>query len=100
MALFNCLGDKDMSFSGNSFSTTQYILDETFVRFINYLNFAKVANRNLEGDFKGLKYATGQTINYRLEERYLGGYGATATSEARVQVVRPLTIDTQFHTMV
>ena len=73
---------------------------ETFIRFINYLNFAKVANRNLEGDFKGLKYATGQTINYRLEERYLGGYGATATSEARVQVVRPLTIDTQFHTMV
>lgn len=89
-----------MSFSGNTFATTQYILDETFIRFINYLNFAKVANRNLEGDFKGLKYATGQTINYRLEERYLGGYGATATSEARVQVVRPLTIDTQFHTMV
>lgn len=89
-----------MSFAGNTFSTTQYILDETFIRFINYLNFAKVANRNLEGDFKGLKYATGQTINYRLEERYLGGYGATATSEARVQVVRPLTIDTQFHTMV
>lgn len=89
-----------MSFSGNTFQTTQYILDETFVRFINYLNFAKVANRNLEGDFKGLKYATGQTINYRLEERYLGGFGATATSEARVQVVRPLTIDTQFHTMV
>jgi hypothetical protein len=89
-----------MSFSGNSFATTQYILDETFIRFINYLNFAKVANRNLEGDFKGLKYATGQTINYRLEERYLGGFGATATSEARVQVVRPLTIDTQFHTMV
>lgn len=89
-----------MSFSGNQFSTTQYILDETFIRFINYLNFAKVANRNLEGDFKGLKYATGQTINYRLEERYLGGYGATAASEARVQVVRPLTIDTQFHTMV
>ncbi len=89
-----------MSFSGNTFATTQYILDETFVRFINYLNFAKIANRNLEGDFKGLKYATGQTINYRLEERYLGGLGATATSEARVQVVRPLTIDTQFHTMV
>lgn len=64
------------------------------------MNFAKVANRNLEGDFKGLKYATGQTINYRLEERYLGGTGATATSEARVQVIRPLTIDTQFHTMV
>lgn len=84
----------------NIFETTQYVLDETFVRFINYLNFAKVANRNLEGDFKGLKYATGQTINYRLEERYLGGEGATATSEARVQVIRPLTIDKQFHTMV
>src|SRR5580692_11357525 len=84
----------------NSFATTQYILDETFIRFINYLNFAKVANRNLEVYFKGLKYATGQTINYRLEERYLGRLGATATSEARVQVVRPLTIDTQFHTMV
>lgn len=84
----------------NVFQTTQYVLDEVFVRFVNYLNFAKVANRNLEGDFKGLKYATGQTINYRLEERYLGGRGATATSEARVQVIRPLTIDTQFHTMV
>jgi len=84
----------------NTFQTTQYILDEVFIRFVNYLNFAKVANRNLEGDFKGLKYATGQTINYRLEERYLGGEGATATSEARVQVIRPLTIDKQFHTMV
>lgn len=47
-----------------------------------------------------MKYATGQTINYRLEERYKGGRGATATSEARVQVIRPLTITTQFHTMV
>lgn len=84
----------------NIFETTSYVLDETFIRFINYLNFAKVANRNLEGDFKSLKYATGQTINYRLEERYLGGEGATATSEARVQIIRPLTISKQFHTMV
>jgi hypothetical protein len=84
----------------NLFETTQYVLDEVFVRYVNYLSFAKVANRNLEGDFKGLKYATGQTINYRLEERYLGGEGATAVSEARVQVVRPLTISKQFHTMV
>jgi hypothetical protein len=89
-----------MSAGANVFETTQYVLDETFVRFINYLNYAKVANRNLEGDFKGLKYATGQTINYRLEERYIGGFGATAVAEARVQVIRPLTIDTQFHTMV
>jgi hypothetical protein len=84
----------------NNFQTTQYILDEVFIRYINYLNFAKVANRNLEADFKTLKYATGQTINYRLEERFLGGYGATAVDEAVVQVVRPLTIDTQFHSMV
>ncbi len=84
----------------NIFQTTQYILDEVFIRYVNYLNFAKVANRNLEGDFKGLKYATGQTINYRLEERYVGGEGATATAEAIVQVVRPLTISKQFNTMV
>lgn len=84
----------------NIFQTTQYILDEVFIRYINYLNFAKVANRNLEADFRNLKYATGQTINYRLEERFLGGQGATATDEAVVQVVRPLTIDTQFHSMV
>ena len=84
----------------NLFQTTQYILDEVFIRYINYLNFAKVANRNLESDFKNLKYATGQTINYRLEERFLGGYGATAVDEAVVQVVRPLTIDTQFHSLV
>jgi len=84
----------------NLFETTSYVLDETFIRYVNYLNWAKVSNRNLEGDFKNLKYATGQTIDYRLEERYLGGQGATATSEARVQVIRPLTISKQFHTMV
>ena len=84
----------------NQFEVTQYVLDETFIRYVNYLTLAKVANRNLEGDFKGLKYATGQTINYRLEERYLGGEGATAVSEARVQVIRPLTISKQFNSMV
>lgn len=84
----------------NSFQTTSYVLDEVFIRFVNYLAFAKVSNRNLEEDFKGLKYATGQTLNYRLEERYLAQEGATATEEARVQIIRPLTIDKQFHTMV
>ena len=84
----------------NQFNVTQYILDEVFIRFINYLSYAKVANRNLEADFKNLKYATGQTINYRLEERFLGGEGASATDEAVVQIVRPLTINKQFHTMV
>lgn len=84
----------------NVFNESQYVLDEVFVRYVNYLAFAKTANRNLEADFKNLKYATGQTIDYRLEERYLGGEGATATSESRVQVIRPLTIDKQFHSMV
>ena len=84
----------------NVFRTTNYVLNEVFVRYINYLSFAKVANRNLEGDFKNLQYATGQTLNYRLEERYKSGRGASATAEARVQVIRPLTVDTQFHTMV
>jgi len=84
----------------NTFDTTQYILDDVFVRFWNTLAFARTANRNLEGDFKGLKFATGQTINYRLEERYLAGEGATATAESRVQISRPLTISKQFHTMV
>lgn len=84
----------------NEFQVTSYVLDETLIRFINYLNFAKVAYRNFENDYKDLKYATGQTIDYRLEERYKGGRGATATSEARIQRVRPLTIDEQFHTMV
>jgi hypothetical protein len=84
----------------NLFRTTQYVLDDVFVRFWNSLAFARTANRNLEGDFKNLKFATGQTINYRLEERYLAGEGATATSEARVQIIRPLTISKQFRTMV
>ncbi len=84
----------------NSFETTAYVLDEVFIRFVNYLSFAKVANRNLEEDFKTLKYATGQTLNYRLEERYLAQEGATAVEEARVQVIRPLSINKQFHTMV
>lgn len=84
----------------NSFQVSQYILDDVFVRFANDLRFAKTGNRNLEGDFKSLKYATGQTIDYRLEERYLGGEGATAVTEDRVQITRPLTVDKQFHQMV
>ncbi len=84
----------------NSFKTTQYVLDDVFIRFWNSLAFARTANRNLEGDFKNLKFATGQTINYRLEERYLGGVGATAVAEARVQIIRPLSITQQFHTML
>ena len=84
----------------NTFRTTQYVLDDVFVRFWNSLSFARTANRNLEADFKNLRFATGQTIDYRLEERYLAGEGATATSEARVQVIRPLSITKQFRTMV
>jgi hypothetical protein len=84
----------------NVFRETQYVLDDVFIRFWNSLAFARTANRNLEGDFKNLRFATGQTINYRLEERYLAGEGATATSEARVQVVRPLSITKQFRTMI
>jgi hypothetical protein len=98
--LINYCREKDTPMAGNRFEVTQYVLDEVFIRFINYLNFAKVANRNIEGDFKNLKFATGQTLNYRLEERYLGGEGATATAEARVQVIRPLSITKQYHTMV
>lgn len=84
----------------NVFKETQYVLDDVFVRFWNSLAFARTANRNLEGDFKNLRFATGQTINYRLEERYLGGEGAAATAEARVQVVRPLSITKQFRIML
>ena len=84
----------------NVFRETSYVLDDVFVRFWNSLAFARTANRNLEGDFKDLRFATGQTVNYRLEERYLAGEGATATSEARVQVIRPLTISKQFRTML
>lgn len=84
----------------NLFETTSYILDDVFIRFWNSLSFIRTANRNLEADFKNLKFATGQTINYRLEERYLGGEGATATTEGRVQIVRPLSITKQFNTMV
>ena len=84
----------------NVFQTTQYVLDDVFIRFWNSLSFIRTANRNLEADFKNLKYATGQTIDYRLEERYLGGNGAVATTEARVQVTRPLSITEQFNEML
>lgn len=86
--------------SSNIFQETQYTLDDVFIRFWNSLSLARTANRNLEGDFKNLKFATGQTINYRKEERYLGGEGASATSEARVQIVAPLSITKQFRIML
>lgn len=84
----------------NLFRETQYVLDDVFVRFWNSLSFARTSNRNLEGDFKNLRFATGQTLDYRLEERYLGGEGASATAEARVQIIRPLTISKQFRIML
>lgn len=84
----------------NLFKESQYVLDDVFVRFWNSLSFARTSNRNLEGDFKNLRFATGQTLDYRLEERYLGGEGASATSEARVQIIRPLTISKQFRIML
>jgi len=84
----------------NVFRETQYVLDDVFIRFWNSLSFARTANRNLEADFNNLKFATGQTIDYRLEERYLGGEGASATAEGRVQIARPLSITKQFHTMI
>lgn len=84
----------------NLFKETQYVLDDVFVRFWNSLSFARTANRNLEGDFKNLRFATGQTLDYRLEERYLAGEGASATAEARVQIIRPLSISKQFRTMI
>ncbi len=84
----------------NIFRETRYVLDDVFVRFWNSLSFARTANRNLEGDFKNLRFATGQTLDYRLEERYLGGEGASATAEARVQVIRPLSITKQFRIML
>lgn len=86
--------------ANNTFRTSQYILDDVFVRFWNNLALIRTANRNLEADFKTLKFATGQSIDYRLEERYLAGEGATAVAENRVQVTRPLTITKQFRTMV
>jgi len=84
----------------NQFNQTSYVLNDVFVRFWNSLAFARTANRNLEDDFSSAKYAPGQTVNYRLEERYLAGEGAAATTEARVQQIRPLTIEKQYHTMV
>lgn len=84
----------------NTFRTTDYILNDIFIRFWNTLGVIRTANRNLEADFKNLRFATGQTIDYRLEERYLGGEGASATSEGRTQIIRPLSITKQFHTMV
>lgn len=84
----------------NLFRESQYVLDDVFVRFWNSLSFARTSNRNLEGDFKNLRFATGQTLDYRLEERYLGGEGASATAEARVQIIRPLTISKQFRIML
>ncbi len=84
----------------NVFNETQYRLNDVYIRFWNSLSFARTANRNLEGDFKDLQFATGQTLNYRLEERYLGGEGATATAESRVQIIKPLSITKQFHTML
>lgn len=84
----------------NNISTTQYLVDETLVRTIQYTSFAKVANRQLEEEFLKLRVAPGRTLNYRIEMKFLAGTGSTAVPQPYNVVERPLTINQQRWTMV
>lgn len=84
----------------NSFQTTNYITDEVLVRFLNETALCKLSYRRFEEDFKNLRFATGQTLNYRLEENYTVGTGAVANAQDRIQKIRALTVDQQRHVMV
>lgn len=84
----------------NTFQNTQFVLDETLVKFANQLRLVKTAYRQFEKDYKNLPYSTGETLNYRLEENYLVAQGTTATPQDRIQRIRALTIEAQRHIMV
>ena len=84
----------------NSISTTQYLVDETLIRTIQYTSLAKVANRQLEEDFLKLRVAPGRTLNYRIEMKFTAGTGSTAYPQPYNVIERPLTIDQQRWTMV
>lgn len=84
----------------NNISTTQYLTNETLVRLVNYTSFIKVANRQLEEDFRTLRLAPGRTLNYRKEQRFLAGEGASAKPSDYDTNIAPLTIEKQFHSLV
>lgn len=86
--------------SSNQFRSTQYVLNVIFNKFFNECQLIKTSNRGIQDNFQSERYATGRTLNYRLMERYIVGKGATAEDQARVQVIRPLSITDQFHVMI
>jgi hypothetical protein len=84
----------------NSITTTQYLVNETLVRTIQYTSFAKVANRQLEEEFMNLRVAPGRTLNYRIEMKFTAGTGSTAVPQPYNVIERPLTVNQQRWTMV
>jgi len=84
----------------NSVQVSQYVLDETLVRFLNNIKLVKTAYRKFEEKYETLEYATGATLNYRLEENYVAEAGWSATEQAINQRVRSLTVDQPYHVMI
>lgn len=84
----------------NQLKSTQYVLDQMLVRFINHLQFAKTANRSFEHYFKDTAYRSGNTIQYRLDNFIKVGTGSVLTPQSYKENLGTLAIDLQLNSGV
>lgn len=79
----------------NNFAVTDYISKYALTPFANNIQFARIGSRKFEGMFTQEKYASGDTVNIRLINNFIGGEGATVTPEGVQDRTTPLTIEIQ-----
>jgi hypothetical protein len=81
----------------NSFEVTSYVSKYVLAPFANNIQFARIGSRKFEGMFTDEKYASGDTVNVRLINNFIGGEGPTITPEGVQDRTTPLTIEIQPH---
>lgn len=81
----------------NSFTVTQYITNYAIAQFVNNIQFTKMASRKFEKFFTTEKYASGQTVNIRLTNNFIPGFGPTVTPNGVQDRYIPLVIEEQIN---
>lgn len=74
---------------------TQYVLDDTLAEMQTVNRIIKTSSRNFEKDFKGLPFATGDTLTYRKDQFYKTFTGPVMVDSPYTQSVGSLTLQQQ-----
>ena len=76
---------------------TQYITEYALAQFVNNIQFTKMASRKYEKMFTTEKYASGQTVNIRLTNNFIAGFGPTVTPVGVQDRYIPLVLEEQIN---